>query len=180
MRQNVIRLNMEVNHRRQAVAVILHNRYRHCSYHETKQKNWQGGIDTKENQSEKRMYAVNGADDKCPVRSLKYFLSKTDPNATSLFNCCSKPALGSPQTEEIWYTTVPLKHYNFTRFMSDICKHSNVAPYTAHCLRATAIQGMNDAGVRNTPYHAHERTQKRSIREKLQSGLFNSTEKNTE
>ena len=53
-------------------------------------QNWQGGIDTEENQSEKGMYAVNRAGDKCPVRSFKYFLFETDPNAASFFNRCSK------------------------------------------------------------------------------------------
>lgn len=115
--------------------------------HETKQKNWQGGIESKENQGEKRMYAVPAAGPKCPVQSLKYFLSKTDPSAVSLFNRCEKSALASPDSHAIWYNSIPLKHYNFTRFMSDICKQAGISTtYTAHCLRATAIQGMNDAG----------------------------------
>lgn len=107
--------------------------------HETRQKNWQGGIDTSENQKEKRMYAVEIAGDSCPVKSLLLFLSKTDRNATSLFNRCIKQALRSPTNEETWYSNIPLKKYQFTRFMADISKN-------AHFLRATAIQGMNDAG----------------------------------
>ena len=77
--------------------------------HETKQKNWQGGIDANENPKEKRMYAVPSAGAKCPVASLKLYLSKLDPKATFLFNRCSKEALKSPTTEEIWYTDVPIK-----------------------------------------------------------------------
>ncbi|XP_062568618.1 uncharacterized protein LOC134230786 [Saccostrea cucullata] len=115
--------------------------------HETKQKNWQGGIDSTENPKEKRMYAVPSAGDKCPLKTLKLFISKTDPNAEFLFNRCIKAALSSPENLEIWYDNIPLKPYQFTRFMADISKHSDCSRrYTAHCLRATAIQGMNDAG----------------------------------
>ena len=40
--------------------------------HETKQKNWHGGIDTSENPK----YAVSNAGANCPVSSLKQYLSK--------------------------------------------------------------------------------------------------------
>ena len=115
--------------------------------HETRQNNWQGGIDAAENPKEKRMYAVSRAGDKCPVKFLLLFCSKTNPDATSLFNRCSRLAISSPSKEDIWYTDVGIKKYQFTRFMADISKNSKLERnYTAHCLRATTIQGMNDAG----------------------------------
>ena len=49
--------------------------------------------------------------------------------------------------EPIWYTDTPIKHYQFTRFMHDISKNAKCSTCTAHCLRATAIQEMNDAGL---------------------------------
>ena len=104
-------------------------------------------IKADENPKEKRMYAVPSARDKCFMQSLLLFLSKTDRNATSLFNTCSKKALGNPEEESVWYTAVPIKQYQFTRFMADISKNAKCTTnYTAHCLRATAIQCMNDAG----------------------------------
>ena len=110
--------------------------------HDTKQKNWQGGIDASENPKEKRMYAVPSARDKCPVQSL-LFLLKTDRNATSLFNTCSKKALENPENESVWYNAVPIKQYQFTRFMTGISKNAKCTTnYTAHCLRATAFQCM--------------------------------------
>ena len=54
--------------------------------HETKEKNWQGGLDGKENSTDKRMYATGT--EQCPVRSLKSLMAKTASNATSLFNQC--------------------------------------------------------------------------------------------
>ena len=68
--------------------------------HDTKQKNWQGGIDASENHK-KRMYAVPSARDMCPMQSLLLFLSKTNRNATSVFNTCSKKALGKPENESV-------------------------------------------------------------------------------
>ncbi len=92
------------------------------------------------------MYAVPEAGDMCPVKSLLLFISKTDQNAKSLFNCCNKSDLTEPGMSDVWYTDVAIKHYQFTRFMSDISKNAKcTTTYTAHCLRATAIQGMNDA-----------------------------------
>jgi hypothetical protein len=74
-------------------------------------------------QKEKRMYAVPSAGDKCPVKSLLLFCSKTNPNATSLCNRCSRLAISSPSKEDIWYTDVGIKKYQFTRFMGDISKN---------------------------------------------------------
>jgi hypothetical protein len=71
--------------------------------HETK-KNWQGGLESSETPKEKRMYAIPGAGFMCPVASLKQFIYKTQPDASSLFNCCSKSALKDP-TEDICYTS---------------------------------------------------------------------------
>ncbi|XP_041372867.1 uncharacterized protein LOC121386133 [Gigantopelta aegis] len=120
-----------------------------CEYvtivHETKQKNHQGGVDSVEAPTDKRMYATN--DTYCPVEALRSLIAKTRPDAKSLFNNCSKDALNSPNTEPVWYTTIPVKQYQFTRFMADISRQSKTNTVcTAHCLRATSIQAMSDAG----------------------------------
>ena len=109
--------------------------------HETQQKNVQGGLNSKETASDKRMYST--WDPNCPVKMLKLFLKKTDKNAKSLFNSCEKDALNSPDARGIWYSIKPLSKTIFKNFMTDICKGANCRRYTAHCLRATAIQAMN-------------------------------------
>ena len=58
--------------------------------HETKQKNWQGGLDQQEAPQDKRMYATR--DSRCSVASLE----RTPAEATSFFNHSSKEALASP------------------------------------------------------------------------------------
>ncbi|XP_069137816.1 uncharacterized protein [Argopecten irradians] len=114
--------------------------------HETTQKNKQGGLNSTEAPcSDKRMYATDS--ETCPVKALRKFLSKTPPNAPYVFNNCNKTAMVSPTTSPFWYTDKPLKQYQFGRFMGDISRNAKCTQhYTAHCLRATAIQAMSDAG----------------------------------
>ena len=112
--------------------------------HETQQKNCQGGLGSKEAESDKGMYATGG--DLCPVAMLQLLIKKTDPNAQMLFNHFINEACQSPDRTMIWYTTKPLAKRTFASFMPDICKRAHVKKYTAHCLRATAIQSMNDVG----------------------------------
>ena len=97
------------------------------------------------------MYAVPNSEKilSCEaVKTLSDFISKTDPKASSLFHCCSKPALTSPNDERIWYEDTPIKHYQFARLMHDISRNAKCSTtYTAHCVRATTIQEMNNTGL---------------------------------
>ncbi|XP_078309646.1 uncharacterized protein LOC144618023 [Crassostrea virginica] len=119
--------------------------------HETHKKNHQGGVEeTNEEAYDKRMYASGTPS--CPVQSLKLFLSKTDPNALSLFNECNKGALHdeNPMNHDIWYSNKPVKPQKLTSFMPDICKNARTRRFTAHSLRTTAITAitaMSDAGL---------------------------------
>ncbi|XP_062570216.1 uncharacterized protein LOC134232271 [Saccostrea cucullata] len=114
-----------------------------CLTHETKQKNYQGGLDKHEMMADKRMYETQSKI--CPVQMLKFFLSKTPITATNLFNKCVREAISNPD-QELWYNTHSLSQKAFVNFLPDICKMAGCQRYTAHNLRATAIQTMNDAG----------------------------------
>ena len=79
---------------------------------------------------------------------LKIFLSKTDKNAVSLFNKCVKDALINPKIQGIWYTSEKLSLNTFKNFMKDVSKSAGCQNhYTAHCIRATCIQNLSDAGI---------------------------------
>lgn len=113
--------------------------------HQTQQKNFQGGLSTNEAPTDRRMYATQAAD--CPVAMLRLLIAKCDPKGEMLFNSCTKEALVNPASKDIWYTTTPLSKRMYSTFMADICKSSKtVKRYTAHSLRATAIQAMSDQG----------------------------------
>ena len=104
--------------------------------HYTKQKHWQGGIDYFNSPKRKRMWAIPDLGEKCPVKSLKLFLSKT---------ASFKPTLSSPHYESIWFRNISVKQYQFSHFRGYLknaqCSKTNRAP----CLRATAIRRMNNA-----------------------------------
>ncbi len=106
-------------------------------------KRTKGGLDHGENPAEKRMYSSENSS-RCPVRSLKALIERTDPSATSPFNHCVKNA---SLDENIRYSKTSVKQYQFSRFMSDISRNADCSRiYTPHSLHATAIQRMNDAG----------------------------------
>jgi hypothetical protein len=112
--------------------------------HETQQKKIQGGIMCAEAPADKFLYGNAVDQNVCPVASLKMFISKTDPNAKSLFNRCIKDL---NVNDAVWYTCQPLAKRTYSGFMTDLFKQAKCSKiYTAHCLRATAIQKMNDAG----------------------------------
>ena len=83
----------------------------------------------------------------CPVKNLSDFMSKADPNASILFNRCSKSALTSLNDERIWYTDMPIKHYQFTIFVlgTDLkklgrwtrelqfCSYRSNTPFVSYC-----------------------------------------------
>ncbi|XP_033753923.1 uncharacterized protein LOC117337183 [Pecten maximus] len=114
--------------------------------HETQQKNMQGGLTHAGGDGGKRMYA-HYDNATCPVKMLKMLMEKTDPTATSLFNQFDKSASLKPKESAIWYTSKGLSKRTFAKFLSDICVAAKVVKkYTPHCLRATAIQFLNDEG----------------------------------
>lgn len=117
-----------------------------CLTHETRQKNYQGGISSDEYNADKRMYAT--MTENCPVKILKFFIEKTPEKATNLFNKTYKLAIENPDSCATWYTVSPLGKSSFTNFLPDISKMAGCSKrYTAHCLRATTIQAMSDAGI---------------------------------
>ena len=49
--------------------------------------------------------------------------------------------------DAVWHTCQPLAKPTYSGFMTDLCKQAKCSTiYTAHCLCATAIQAMGDAG----------------------------------
>ncbi|KAK3101855.1 hypothetical protein FSP39_006816 [Pinctada imbricata] len=75
-------------------------------------------------------------------------LTRTDPQAQKLFNQYNADALYKPVSTTFWFTAKPLSQRTFSNFMPDISKSANTnVRYTNHCVRATAIQYLNDADV---------------------------------
>ena len=118
--------------------------------HETKTKTEQGGIQSMVAESkttEKRMYATGT--DLCPVKLLKHLINKSDPKSTHLFTQYLTEAVVNPD-RNIWFSQKSLAKRTFSNFLGDICTAAGVSThYTPHCLRATAIQHLNDQGFQS-------------------------------
>lgn len=82
------------------------------------------------------------------MKILKFFLPKTDPNASHLFNECVEDAISYPKYCDIQYTDGPMKKRSYVNFLPDICKAAGCKRYTEYYLKTTAIQAMNDAGFK--------------------------------
>lgn len=95
------------------------------------------------------MYASSGKDF-CPVAALRLMISKTEPDATLLFNRHIKGKIKSKcesidLEKNLWYCSESLGKAYFTNFMTDICKQLNCSKvYTASSLHVTAIQAKFD------------------------------------
>ena len=69
--------------------------------HETQQKNFQGGLNSKEALSDKRMYSTGERN--CPVKLLKLFMNKTAIIQILCSMLVKKEALPRPDSNEVWY-----------------------------------------------------------------------------
>lgn len=109
-----------------------------CLKRERKSRDFQSGNHITEAMYDKRIYETG--DRYCPIKILKFFLTKTDPNASYLFNKCLKDAICSPEICNLWYSNKHLNQGGFVSFLPDICKATGCKRYTTNCLRATASQ----------------------------------------
>lgn len=92
---------------------------------------------------EGRMYELKG-NDLCPVSSYEKYISKLHPDNDALW----QRALDAFEEEKPWYTKSPLGKNTVGTMMNAISKQACLSRmYTNHCIRATAITALDDAGV---------------------------------
>jgi len=118
--------------------------YATLNYNEA-DKNHQG-VDMKEQNKIPIMYA-QPADPKCPVYSLKLYLSKLNPKCDYLFQF---PRMKWVQTSDIWYDNKPVGKNTLASMMKTISSKAELShEYTNHCLRATTATALSDAGFQD-------------------------------
>ena len=93
-------------------------------------KRTKGGLDHGENPAEKRMYSSENSS-RCPVRSLKALIERTDPSATSPFNHCVKNA---SLDENIRYSNTSLNNISFPVSCRISLEMPIVVEFTPHTL----------------------------------------------
>ncbi len=120
--------------------------YVEMKYNE-KLKNHQGTENTENMDSKPRRYASGKEENNCPVKSLKLYLSKLNPDNELLFQ---QPKQKVKPDDEIWYTSRPVGAKTISGFMSKLSTDAKLSKrYTNHCIRATTITLLSHAGVSN-------------------------------
>ena len=87
-------------------------------------------------------------DERCPVKSLLDYTSKLNPNCTAFWQ---KPKDKVPDdTNEPWYCNSPVGINTLNKKIKDISKEAGCSKvYTNHCLRATCLTVLDQAGFEN-------------------------------
>ena len=79
----------------------------------------------------------------CPVKSFELYLSLRNKSCAAFFQ---RP-FPHQTRDERWYMAIPLGKNSLSTMMSRISKSANLSKaYTNHCIRATSITALNDAG----------------------------------
>ncbi len=92
---------------------------------------------------EGRMYELPGSP-MCPVESFQKYISKLQPENEALW----QRAVEDFADDEPWYTRAPMGKNSLGVMMTTISKTSCLSKmYTNHCIRATAITALDDAGI---------------------------------
>lgn len=110
--------------------------------HNPHEKNHQG-INHHSAEHEQKMFATNGPD--CPVTSLKFYLSKLNPDCPAFFQ---RPKSLTDKNVAVWYCKQAVGRNAIGTFMSVISDKAGLKNrYTNHCIRATTVTRLRDDGV---------------------------------
>ena len=113
--------------------------------HTEQTKNNQGGSKQKDQDyTDVRMYGLPGSS-MDPISSLKLMLSKLHPDCEALFQT---PLTKFSKAAECWYKNEPLGKNSIAQLMPKISKKAGLSQvYTAHCVRASTITRLHQAGI---------------------------------
>ena len=87
-----------------------------------------------------------------PISSLKLMLSKHHPDCEALFQT---PLTKFSEAADCWYKNEPLGKNSIAQLMPKISKKAGLSQvYTAHCVRASTIIRLHQAGVDSKQIYA--------------------------
>ena len=94
-----------------------------------------------------RMYDETGTDT-CPLKSLKLYISKLNPNFGNLYAQQVTAKSFDPLVSTTWYTCKVLGVNSISKFKKNISKRLDLsAIYTNHSIRATLVTLLSANGV---------------------------------
>ncbi len=113
--------------------------------HTEQTKNHQGGYKQKDQDyTDVRMYEIPGST-LDPVAALQFMLSKLHPDCEALFQT---PLINFDMSGTCWFKNEPMGKNAISQLMPKISKKAGLSHvYTAHCVRASTITSLHQAGV---------------------------------
>ncbi|XP_060575807.1 uncharacterized protein LOC132733222 [Ruditapes philippinarum] len=107
-------------------------------------KNHSGDVHPDQTIGEGKLYDW-GENPNCPVRMFEKYMSKLNPKCEALRQ---GPLESFNENDKVWFYNAPLGKSILANLMPKISTQANLSRiYTNHCLRATAIKALDDAGV---------------------------------
>ena len=109
-------------------------------------KNHQGGLQDDEDKSDGKCFASPDSP-RCPVATLKAYLSHLNPLNESLFQ---RPRPGSNKfnlaNERIWFSNSPVGENTLGSFLKNMSVRAGIVPHLMnHCIRATLVTVLSEA-----------------------------------
>ena len=103
-------------------------------------KNHQGALSDAEDESDAKIFSVPESD-KCPVKTIKNYLSHLNPKLDCLFQRPRERARSfNPYEDKVWYCNSPLGVKTLDSMLKLMSSRAGIQPHlTNHCLRATSV-----------------------------------------
>ena len=110
-------------------------------YHEREKT--RNGIDPNAGEHSKKMYEEPSSGDRCPIKTLEFYLTKLNPPCTACFQRCN-PRWGESGR---WYDNMAMGKGSTGKMKSKISARAQLSDrYTNHCPRATTVTALSHAG----------------------------------
>ena len=115
-------------------------------------KNHPGGLRDNEDNSQAVMCEWPDNPERCPVRCIKKYLEKRNPNCPALWQKPRNYSTGKfNESDGVWYCNVPLGKNTLENLLSRMSKKAGLSThFTSHYIRATSVTILKAAGLDNS------------------------------
>ena len=115
-------------------------------------KNHPGGLLDNEDNSQVIMCEWPENPERCPVRCIKKYLQKRNPNCPALGQKPRNYSTGKfNESDAVWYCNVPLRKHTLDNLHGRMSKKAGLSShFTSHCIRATSVAILKAAGLENS------------------------------
>jgi len=115
-------------------------------------KNHPGGFLDNEDKSHAIMCEWPDTPERCPVRCVKKYLQKRNPNCPALWQKPRNYSAGKfNESDAVWYCNVPLGKHTLDNLLGRMSKKAGLSThFTSHCIRATSVTILKAAGLENS------------------------------